>query len=95
MKLICQIELPDDADYKTKLDAMAEAGRNESKWKRVETRENKMKQTSLENKCGSCNHFVLKDIYCSKANGECLKGRAGYRERTRKACKLYERKQKP
>lgn len=92
MKLICQIELPDNADYKTKLDAIAQAGRDESKWKRVESREALMKQTSLENKCGSCKYFEPKPLNYSKCYGDCRKGRAGYKQRTCKACKLYERK---
>lgn len=93
VKLICQIELPDDADYKTKLDAIAQAGRDESKWKKVESMDSKMRRTNLDNKCGSCKYFKLISPELSKVYGNCMNGRAGYRERTCKACKSYERKQ--
>lgn len=92
MKLICQIELPDNADYKTKLDAIAQAGRDESKWRKVESKEERMKRTNLDNKCGSCEHFELAYPEYSKVYGDCRKGRAEFRERTHKACTLYERK---
>ena len=36
MKLKCEIEVPDN-DYRTKLDAMARAARDESLWKEVKT----------------------------------------------------------
>jgi hypothetical protein len=96
MKLICEIELPDNADCTTILDAMAQAGRDESKWRRVESREALMKQTSLDNKCGSCKFFEIRTLAVSnsKCYGDCKKGRARYRQRTCPACKLYERKTK-
>ena len=93
MKLVCQIELPDTADYKTILDAMAQASRDESKWTKVFSRDSNMKQTNLENKCGTCKYFELKSLKYSKCKGDCMKGRAEYRRRTCKACTLYERKQ--
>lgn len=93
VKLICQIELPDDADYKTKLDAIAQAGRDESKWKKAESKEERMKRTNLDNKCGSCEYFKLINPELSMVYGDCMKGRAEFKERTCKACKSYERKQ--
>ena len=93
IKYTCQIVLPDNAGIVDKLDAMAQAGRDESKWKKVESRESLMKKTNLDNKCGSCKYFELKSLKYSKCKGDCMKGRAGYRRRTCKACTLYERKQ--
>lgn len=92
MKLICEIELPDNADYTTILDAMAQAGRDENKWKKIESRDSLMKKTNLDNKCGSCKSFEPKVLDYSKCLGDCKKGRARYRQRTCPACKLYERK---
>lgn len=94
IKYTCQIVLPDDADVRTKLDAMAQAGRDESKWKRTESRDSLMKKTNLENKCGSCKYFKTRTLAVSKSKcfGDCEKGRARYRQRTCPACKLYERK---
>ena len=93
VKLICQIELPDNADYKTKLDAIAQAGRDESKWKKAVSKVEIMKRTNLDNKCGSCEHFELIRPDLSKVYGDCMKRRTECLERTRKACKSYERKQ--
>ena len=93
IKYTCQIVLPDDADVKTKLDAMAQAGRDESKWKRTASKDSLMKKTNLDNKCGSCAYFITRTPNYPKCCGDCIKGRAGYRQRTCKACTLYERKQ--
>ena len=92
MKLICEIELPDNASFKTKLDAMAQASRDESKWREVYTKAEIAKKTNLDNKCGSCEHFVPKPQVFAKYYGDCAKGHAGYKQRSCKACKLYERK---
>ena len=93
MKLVCEIELPDNASFKTKLDAMASAARDESKWKEVFTRSEKERKTNLDNKCGSCKYFVPKPQVFAKYYGDCLKGHAGYKQRSCKACRLYERKE--
>ena len=92
MKLKCVIEVPDN-DYRTKLDAMAKAGRDESLWTYVQSRDELKKKTSLENKCGSCKHFkpITLALSTSKCYGDCLKGRPGYRQRTCRGCKAYER----
>lgn len=92
MKLVCEIELPDNADFKTKLDAMAQASRDESKWREIYSRETMMDRTNLENKCGSCRYFCPKQYGQSKCYGDCLKGYAGYKQRSNKACRSYERK---
>ena len=89
MKYVCEIEAN---DYKTKLDAMAQAARDESKWKPVKSREEVMNETNLENKCGSCRYFCPKQYGQSKCYGDCLKGYAGYKQRSNKACRSYERK---
>lgn len=94
MKLICEITLPDNADFKTKLDAMAKAGRDESMWRTVMSREGLSLKTNLEHKCGSCKYFKpfnAKERPYLASCGECDKGRV-WGQRTRKACKEYERK---
>ena len=77
MKLVCEIEIPDNADYTTKLDAMANASRNESLWRAIKSRDDRrdeiMARTILEGKCGSCKYFNLtpcktKKQTCSKHN---------------------------
>lgn len=88
MKLKCVIEVPDN-DYRTKLDAMAKAGRDESLWTYVKSKEEIKKQTSLENKCGSCIYFRPWE---GSVNGHCDAGRT-WGQRTRPACKKYERKE--
>jgi hypothetical protein len=96
MKLICEITLPDNADLKTKLDAMAKAGRDESMWRTVMSREGMVARTSLENKCGSCKYFKPfnpKERPYLASCGECDVGHV-WGARTRKACKQYERKNK-
>lgn len=87
MKLKCVIEVPDN-DYRTKLDAMAKAGRDESMWTYVQTMDEIKRQTSLENKCGSCVHFCP---FNNSVNGSCDAGRV-WGQRTRPKCKKYERK---
>jgi len=92
MKLICEITLPDNADLKTKLDAMAKAGCDESMWRTVMSREGLSRKTDLEHKCGTCRFF--KPFTGDKAYltncGECAKGHV-WGARSRKACKEYER----
>lgn len=90
MKLICEIELPDDASEITILDAIASAARDDSKWKRKYK-----KVTDLTNKCGSCKHFCpyREDQAFTSSHGTCNKGHA-WGARTRPACKDYEEKYK-
>ena len=52
----------------------------------------RMRKTDLEGKCGSCKYFELKPLLYSCVYGDCLNGHAGFRQRTVKACKDYERR---
>ena len=89
MKLVCEIELPENADFKTKLDAMAEASRNESLWREVRTKHELKKYTDLSGKCGSCKYFKQIERLCgATCYGKCEKG-LSIRQRTVKACKRY------
>lgn len=82
MKYQCEIEVT-YGDWHEKLEKMAQAGRDESKWKPV---------ADLEKKCGSCRYYVPKPLFNSTCYGNCLKEHAGYRKRSCPACKAYERK---
>lgn len=88
MKLKCEIEIPENYDYRTKLDAMARAGRDESLWVEVKTLDEIRKRTNLDNKCGSCIYFHQWE---NSVNGSCDAGRV-WGQRTRPKCKKYERK---
>lgn len=90
MKWRCEIELPDNASTITFLDAIAQAGRDESKWKRLHSLPERMARTDLTDKCGSCKHFCL--WHDSDVNGCCKAGHA-WGQRTRPMCKDYERKE--
>lgn len=96
MRLLCEITIPDGADYKTKLDAMAKASRDESLWREVKTREERsaeiMARTDLNTKCGSCKFFKPMKCGRCKAYGECLKGLTSPRPRSLKGCNQYERR---
>ena len=87
MKLKCEIEIPENYTYQEKFDAMAKAARDESMWKEIHTREELMKRTSFENKCGSCKHFRP---WGNSVNGECAIGHV-WGARTRPKCKKYEK----
>ena len=88
MKLICEIELPDDAsDYM--IDAMIyTAGKDRSMWKTRYSRSARLKQTDLKGKCGGCKHFCPNKTGLG-SYGTCKAGGA-WGVRTRKACKKYE-----
>lgn len=95
MKLVCEIEIA-DASPITKLDAIAHASRHEELWRVVKSREEIYEEicrhTNLEGKCGSCRFFKPAKKYGKPlCRGICRQGRA-CRDRTKKACKLYERK---
>lgn len=98
MRLLCEITIPDNSDYKTKLDAMAEASRNESLWREVKTRDERsaeiMERTDLTSKCGSCKFFNSVKCGRCKAYGICTKGYTSPRPRSLKGCSQYERKKK-
>jgi hypothetical protein len=91
MKLICEIELPDTADFSDKLEAMARASSDERLWRTVYTREETMKRTSLDNKCGSCKYFKPFNDPMYTSAGTCGLGHV-WGQRSRPACKKYERK---
>lgn len=91
MKLICEINLPDDASDDLINTAIREAGKTRSMWKERRDKLYRALQTNLEGKCGSCKNFV----YCGTKNistGTCKNSKA-YFVRTRKACKKYERRE--
>lgn len=95
MKYRCEIEVPDN-DYKAKLDAMAEASRNEALWREIRTREEtnaeKMASTDLHLKCGSCKFFKLHPNKRCKSYGECSMGFTSPRPRSLKACNKYQKR---
>lgn len=91
MKLRYEVELPDNADAKTILDAMAYAAINESGWRKIFSREYIYRDTDLNNKCGSCKYFKpYQGKY--KLHGDCEMGRVGFRRRSEPKCSVYEKK---
>jgi succinate dehydrogenase/fumarate reductase-like Fe-S protein len=88
MKLVYEVELPDNASPSEVLDAMAYASRNEQGWKKIYSLSTRMEHTCLEGKCGSCNNFHL--WWDSKVNGVCGANHP-WGPRTRPACKDYVR----
>ena len=95
MRWVCEIEIPDNADYTTKLDAMAEASRNESLWRAIKSREDRrdeiMARTKLEGKCGACKYFTLTPCKNQKSYGMCRLGYVSPRPRSQHCCSHYER----
>lgn len=87
MILRAEIKVPNNASWQQIEDAKIKAP-----WRRILTVEDRMGDTNLDGKCGSCVYFVPKPDLFSKCYGNCLKGRAGYKQRSCKACKAYERK---
>jgi len=87
MKFKAEIEVPDSATW-----AELEEAKIKAEWKEVVSQKERMKLTCLEGKCGSCKFFkVYKDVRFG-CYGDCLKGHAGYRQRSTPKCKEYERK---
>lgn len=90
MKLIADpVYVPDNASWQTIEDAKAKA-----RWHEVKSRAELMKNTSLDGKCGSCSHFCMISNDYSRALGKCQRKICDMRQRTTKACKFYERKEK-
>jgi len=89
MKLVADpIYVPDNADWQT-----IEGAKAKAMWHEVLSREELMKKTCLDGKCGSCKHFCPKKYETSTSFGKCtLKCNLDYRARTTPACKEYERK---
>ena len=84
-----QIMVPDNATYYDIQEAQLRA-----EWKfegEKLTPEERWQNTDLCSKCGSCKHFIPKEIYRSKSWGDCERGRKN-RARSSKACKQYERR---
>lgn len=93
MKLKCEIEIPDNADARTKLDAIANASRHEELWREVRTKDELKKRTDLTNKCGSCQYFrPIQRICGATCYGKCDMG-LNIRQRSTKACKRYRGKE--
>jgi hypothetical protein len=85
-----EIRVPDNATYYEIQEAQINA-----EWKfrgQKQLRKEQMERTSLSGKCGSCKHFTEMSTLTSRCYGKCEKGRAGYKPRSCKACKLYERR---
>lgn len=88
MKYRCEFEIP-DGDFKAKLDAMANAGRNENMWREIHSKQEFMHLTSLKGKCGSCKYFQPIERICGgKSYGNCEKGYVT-RPRTSPICKSF------
>lgn len=98
MILQCNVEIPDNADAITRLDAMARASRDESLWREIKTAEARraeiMARTDLCDKCGSCKYFEPTPHKANKSYGVCHKGHVSPRSRSIKKCVLYERVKK-
>lgn len=91
MKYVCEIQLPDHPSHTQKLDAMARAAKDQSLWRVVQDKEDLMKQTNLDGKCGTCIYFHQIDkLLGSTCYGRCEKGLA-VRQRSVKACRRYEK----
>ena len=89
MKLVADpIYVDDNADWQTIEDAKARAN-----WHSVLSREERMKNTCLDGKCGSCEKFCPKNIAGSKVTGKCKdKGDFDFRQRSTPGCKFYKRR---
>ena len=86
MKMRAEIEVPEGACWQAIEDAKIKAV-----WHTVVTVDDRMRRTDLGGKCGSCKFFKPKPDLFSKCYGECTKGRKGYKQRSNKACRAYER----
>ncbi len=85
--LTARITLPDNASWAEREEAKIKAEWKEEKKLSTEER---MAQTNLDNKCGSCEHFVLCPTFSSGCFGDCKAGHP-WGKRTRPACKDYKR----
>lgn len=93
MKLKCEIEIPDNADVRTRLDAIANASRHEELWREVHSKDELKSRTDLANKCGSCVYYRPIERLCGTVcYGKCEMG-LQIRPRTTKACKRYRGKE--
>ena len=83
-----KIEVPDNCSWQTLEDAKLSA-----EWHRVIERKDRMKNTDLTDKCGSCKYFTLKPDINSCCYGKCEIGHSGYKTRAYPKCKKYERRE--
>lgn len=91
MKYRAEIEVPDNADWQTLEDAKLNA-----EWHKVVSLHDRMSQTDLTDKCGSCFHFNAKPFAGSKCSGYCMVNvsyKYGLKYRTTPKCKSYERRE--
>lgn len=88
MKLIIEVEVPENASPIEKEDAMLHAI-NHNLWREVHHRDELHRDVTLDGKCGSCKHFKPMEIGGSKCYGKCEMGRV-MGQRTRPACLAYE-----
>lgn len=85
-----RIELPDNATYEMIEDAKITADLKGWDRKDVLSIEQRKARTDLTNKCGSCIFFKQKPMCGSTVYGTCDAGHP-FGQRTRKACRDYER----
>ena len=85
-----EVRVPDNATYYE-----IEEAKLKAEWKfkgEKHLRKEQMERTNLSDKCGSCDFWEQKPDLTSESYGKCLKGRAGYKPRSCKKCKLYKRR---
>ena len=97
-RLLAEIDLPDDATLDQVADAQVKA-ENEAKWQYIPTREEKLSQTDLTNKCGSCIYFKPRPMLDAKCYGVCTNPKKRWRnksnalkQRSTLCCTKYERR---
>ena len=90
MKYKAEIEVPDNADWRTIEDAKLRAD-----WHRVYSVHDRMQRTDLTDKCGSCKYFVMYDrkYAGSVCAGTCIAKKTSYKKRSNPKCKKYERRE--
>ena len=91
-RAVLEIEVPDNADFYAVEDKKLEAEQH-IVWNRIVDKVECMARTDLTNKCGSCKYFTLKPDITSCSYGKCNIGHRGYKQRSCRKCKQYERKE--
>lgn len=84
-----EAEVPKNASELDIMDALLYK-LNHNGWKKILHKHEMHRDTDLEGKCGSCKYFSPIDHLGSSCYGKCKRGRV-MGQRTRKACKGYER----
>lgn len=92
MILTCKIVVPNNASELEIINAELAAGRDDSRWKRTYTKEERIAMTDYSNKCGTCTHFCPypEGHVFAKYHGDCNAGHP-WGQKSRPACKDYER----